>query len=400
MSKKHRFTTLLGQFNLQKFVSAVRKAKSEELSDSSWMQVLGRHLSEKSFYAFGFCSEFLVTSEDTLLFSYEASGDTKTARKKAVFHHKASTKRYEGTLYQFPHLNLTVERVWPGLFIDKHGNYWDVPATLAADLASVTSDSGARYHLSLHHISGAAKQVEGNKSSDVPATLLPGLYVKSAFSFKKNIDFWRSQAKKLKFVQPFDLFLSSPHVSGAGLIGVVATALVGDNSLRSPLDDQPKDYRRLDLYASRGKSAFLADLFATLSFSAQYGNFQRKFFDLTRIHGRLDVPSGSKFCSAAACLAKDIYKSQQLSLEAVQAVCPNPMVSFQQQIVGPFSFRVDSKIAVNLENQGCKVSLDNPVFAIEYALQVLFSAKAVAWDHDSPPGSNCIHHLYSSMRGK
>lgn len=90
MSKKHRFTTLLGQFNLQKFVSAVRKAKSEELSDSSWMQVLGRHLSEKSFYAFGFCSEFLVTSEDTLLFSYEASGDTKTARKKAVFHHKAS----------------------------------------------------------------------------------------------------------------------------------------------------------------------------------------------------------------------------------------------------------------------------------------------------------------------
>lgn len=361
------FTTLLGQFNLQKFVSSVRKTISEEHSDSSWLQVIGRHLSEKSFYAFGFFSEFLVTPEDTLLFSYEASGDKKAARKKAVFRHK------------FPHLNLTLERVWPGLFIDKHGNYWDVPVTLAADLASVTSDSGASYHLCLQHISGSAKQLEGEESSEVPANLLPGIYLKSAFSFKKNIDFWRSQAKKLKLVQPYDFFLSSPHVSATGLIGFVATALVGDNSLRSPLDDQPKDYRRFDLYASRGKSAFFADLFGSLSFSAQYGNFQRLGFDLTHIHGRLNVPSGSKFISAVTCLAQDLYKSQRPSLEAIQAVCPTATLSFQQQIVGPFSFRVDSEIAVNVKDKGWKLNVDNPVYAFEYALYVLGSAKAVAW---------------------
>ena len=120
---------------------------------------------------------------------------------------------------QFPRFNLTLERVWPGLFIDKHGNYWDVPVTLAADLASVTSDSGTGYHLSLQHISGSATPAEGNKTNEVPANLLPGLHLKSAISFKKNVEFWRSQGKKLKLVLPFDLFLSSSHVSGTCLIG-------------------------------------------------------------------------------------------------------------------------------------------------------------------------------------
>ncbi|XP_021756951.1 protein TRIGALACTOSYLDIACYLGLYCEROL 4, chloroplastic-like [Chenopodium quinoa] len=361
------FTTLLGQFNLQQFVSSVRKAKLEERSESSWLQTIGRHLSEKSLYAYGVCSEFLVTPEDKLHFSYEARGDRKTARKKAVFNHK------------FPHLDLTMEGVWPGLYIDKYGEYWEVPVTLAADLASVTSDSGASYHLCLQHISGLAKPVEGNESTEVPANLLPGLYLKSAFSFKKNIDFWRSEAKKLKYVQPYDFFLSGPHISGAGLIGVVATALVGDNSQRSPLDDQPKDYKRFDLYASMGRSAVLADLFASLAFSAQYGNFQKKAFDLTQIHGRLNFPSGSKFFSAATCLAQNLYKSERPSLEAVQAACPNATLSLQQQIVGPFSLRVDSELSVNLKNEGWKVNLDNPVIAIEYALYLLGSAKAVAW---------------------
>jgi len=50
------------------------------------------------------------------------------------------------------------------------------------------------------------------------------------------------------------------------------------------------------------------------------------------------------------------------------------------QIIGPFSFRVDSGVAVNLHpNREWKVNLENPVLAIEYALHVLGSAKAVAW---------------------
>lgn len=59
-----------------------------------------------------------------------------------------------------------------------------------------------------------------------------------------------------------------------------------------------------------------------------------------------------------------------------------PVVTFTiylLQIVGPFSFRIDSGVAVNLKNGEWHIDVDEPVFAIEYALQVLGSAKAIAW---------------------
>ena len=122
---------------------------------------------------------------------------------------------------QFPRHNLTMEAVWPGLFVDKPGSYWDVPFSVAIDLASVASDSGASYHLCMHHNSGLSKQFDGDLSNQVPSTLLPGLSVKSVFAFKKNIDIWRSKAQKLKMVQPFDIFLSNPHISASGIIGMI-----------------------------------------------------------------------------------------------------------------------------------------------------------------------------------
>jgi len=120
---------------------------------------------------------------------------------------------------QFPDHDLTLEAAWPGLSVDAQGNYWDVPVSMAADLASVSSDSGVSYHLCLQHILGSAKQVKSDESVEAPATVLPGLSLKSAFSLKRSIDFWRSQAKKLKMVQPFDIFLSDPHVSATGIVG-------------------------------------------------------------------------------------------------------------------------------------------------------------------------------------
>jgi len=47
------------------------------------------------------------------------------------------------------------------------------------------------------------------------------------------------------------------------------------------------------------------------------------------------------------------------------------------QIVGPFSFKVESGIEIDLRNGANPVTVDKTVFAIEYALQVLLSAKAV-----------------------
>ncbi|KAK9934145.1 hypothetical protein M0R45_021299 [Rubus argutus] len=364
------FGTLLGQFNLQRFISSVKKSESPPPdSASSWMQTLGKHLQDKSLYALSFCSELLLTPDDTLLLSVESYGDdNKKPRNKALFQHR------------FPHHNLSVEAVWPGLFVDKAGDYWDVPLSMSLDLATVASDSGASYHVCVHHNSGSPERFDSDRSDGIPASLLPGLAVKGAFSLKKSIYLWRSTAQKLKMVQPFDIFLSNPHVSASGIIGAAMNACFGEGSVRSQIeDDDPQGFRGFSLRAPGVKSAFLADMFASASFSAQHGNFQRLFLDLTRFHARLDFPSGAKFLSGATHLAEDYFRSQKPNLEAIQDICPNATLSFQQQIAGPISFRVDSRVAVELRNQNWNIRVDEPVFALEYALHVLGSAKAVAW---------------------
>ena len=117
-------------------------------------------------------------------------------------------------------------------------------------------------------------------------------------------------------------------------IGAAMTAAFGDNSSRAQLapQDDFQNLRGFRLQAPGVKSAFLADVFGTLSFTAQHGNFQRLFLDLSRFHACLDFPSGSKFLWGAICLAQDFFNSQQPSMEALQSVCPNTTLSFQQQV--------------------------------------------------------------------
>ncbi|KAI3684033.1 hypothetical protein L1987_84555 [Smallanthus sonchifolius] len=363
------FGTVLGQFNLQKLTSSIKKN-----DQSPWFQSIARHLSDKSLYAIDLCSEFFLTPDDSLLLSLESYGDDdyKTPRKKAVFHHK------------FLHHNLTLEAASPGLFVDKDGTFWDVPLTMAIDLASVaSSDSGPSYHICVNHNAGPPKEFGTHQNGAMIASLQPGLSATTAFSFKNSVDMWKSGAPKLKMVQPYDIFLSNPHISATGIIGGVMTACFGDNSVRVPPGDglNGSCCKGFGLGVRRGNCAILADSFATVALSAQHGTFQKMFLDLTRFQALLDFPSGSTFFSGAARLARDVYNSRAPNLEAVQEICPNTTLSFQQQLVGPFSFRVDSGVELDFKKgyNDRFLKVKDPVFAVEYALQVLGSAKAVAW---------------------
>lgn len=120
---------------------------------------------------------------------------------------------------QLPRHDLTLEALWPGLFVDNIGNYWDVPLSVAFDLASVASNSGSSYHLCIQHNSGHPKQFSGDETREIPPSLLPGLCAKAAFSIKKDEDIWRNKGGKLKMVQPYDVFSSDTHVSVSGIIG-------------------------------------------------------------------------------------------------------------------------------------------------------------------------------------
>ncbi|KAL4308058.1 hypothetical protein GQ457_01G048120 [Hibiscus cannabinus] len=356
-----------GQFNMRKFLSSLKENGGAAVSMRD-LKSAGRLLLDKSLYALGFSSEILLTPDDTLHFSSDSyyAHNPSIPRKKAVYHHK------------FPQHNLTIDAAWPALFVDKEtGDYWDVPFSMALDLASLPSDCGPSYHLCLHHNHGSPKQFQGDPIAQVPASLLPGFSAKCAFSYKKNVDIWRSKAQKLKMVLPYDIFLSGPHVSASGTIGASLSANFGESSAR--LAEEAKDIKQLSLHHPTLKSSLLGDIFASMSFTAQHGNFQRLFSDLTRFHACMDFPSGSKFLSGATQLAKDLLNSCQPSSEAIKTICPTTTLSLKQQIAGPFSFRVDSGVSIDFKDKSWRIQADQPVFAIEYALLVLCSAKAVAW---------------------
>ncbi|KAL1211911.1 Protein TRIGALACTOSYLDIACYLGLYCEROL 4 [Cardamine amara subsp. amara] len=367
------FVSLLGQFDVQRFVSEIKKnevfARGSSSTAASRLNAIGKHLKDKSLYALGFCSELLLTPDDTLLLTYDTyKGDLeKNPRAKAIFHHK------------FPLHNLTAEAVWPGLFVDKHGEYWDVPFSMAIDLASLPADSSPSYHLCLHHNSGSPKKFNSDTVEVPPPSLLPGLSLKSAVSYRTNMDLWRGTTPKLENRKPFDVFLSSPHVAVSGIIGSVMTAAFGENSIRSKSAKNNDDVGGFSLHFPSVNSGFMADALGRASLTAQYGSFQKLFFDLTRFHARLDFPHGLRFLTGATSVAQDLLNSRQPSLEAFQKICPEVSVSLQQQIVGPISFKAETGIKIELKNGANPMIIDNTVIALEYALEVLFSAKAVAW---------------------
>lgn len=172
-----------------------------------------------------------------------------------------------------------------------------------------TIDSSAGYHLSAHYNSGSPKQfeIESMQSQNdrvPPPALLPGLAFKSVFSYRKSIDIWRSEIPKLKRVLPYDAFLSNPHVSDSGMIGAAATTAFGENSARAQVDDDGQRSTGYCLQAAGLKASFLADIFGSVSFTAQHGNFQKLFLDLTQFQARLDFPSGSKFLLSATSVAQ------------------------------------------------------------------------------------------------
>lgn len=105
------------------------------------------------------------------------------------------------------------------------------------------------------------------------------------------------------------------------IVGTVITGSLGNGS----------NITKEDMFRG-ANSSISADLFASLVLSAQYGNFQRIFLDLTRFNIRVDFPSGSKFLCCAARMAYNLHNFQVLGLEAFGAICPKTTLSLQQQV--------------------------------------------------------------------
>jgi hypothetical protein len=114
--------------------------------------------------------------------------------------------------------------------------------------------------------------------------------------------------------------------------GAVASGSLGDCSKRISVPDETRKSNAFRVFRERNKFAAFADLFASVTFTAQHGNFQRLFLDLTRVSARFDISSGSLFLRGASRLARDFFFSRRPDLETFCDVCPDVIVSLQQQV--------------------------------------------------------------------
>lgn len=116
------------------------------------------------------------------------------------------------------------------------------------------------------------------------------------------------------------------------LTGSVFGAFLGDSLTKLSKDDKIQPFKPISLHAHGNNISVLVDLFASISFTAQHGNFQRLVFDLSRINSRLDFPSLAASLKGAVNMTHDLYTSKKLNMEALSAICPNVTLSLQQQV--------------------------------------------------------------------
>ncbi|KAK7329357.1 hypothetical protein VNO77_23518 [Canavalia gladiata] len=170
------------------------------------------------------------------------------------------------------------------------------------------------------------------------------LAFKSAFSYRKKVDIWRSYAPKLKFGQLYACFFQILHVYASGIIAI-------------------------HLLSEELKKLSDIELFKCLFFVSLHGKNMGGMYDLIWIYSIISLEFfNDKMLLQALLLGiirqehkcnKSSTRSSQFSKAqhgSCSGVLPDATLSLQQQIVGP-----------------------EPLFAWEYALQVLGSAKAVAW---------------------
>ncbi|KAF4395252.1 hypothetical protein CsatB_007150 [Cannabis sativa] len=357
----------IGQFRPKKLISSIKAEFTNEDTDFPSFKDVAKHVLEKSLYSFGLSTQFSPTPSTYIRWSTEGHGEEKRRRHKMMLFHKLTSH------------DITFEAAWPQLFIDHKGQYWDVPESISLDLLSLVSDSGFRYRLGLHKNSGHPDALNG-QIVDAPTSLLPGLCAKAAFSYEKSRDFWRKvqtredtieKTDRGLFWRPsYDVRLSEPHSAISGIIGGTCAAWFGDRA--NSMSAESKEYEGISA-STKKRSPLSADLFGSVCYTIQHGNFRKFYGDLTRVDARLDMSSASSF-------AKRILNGSKSSKMAEDPNShPRLNLTFQQQVGGPIVFRLDSRFLLDSSSGKHRPHMEDLICSFTYSFRLLQSGKAVFW---------------------
>ncbi|KAK7350517.1 hypothetical protein VNO77_09219 [Canavalia gladiata] len=345
---------MTGQFRPRKLIADIKNSISgvEEFNLSTVKDV-AKHFINKSLYSIGLTSQFSFNRSTSMLFAVEGHGEKEKLRPKVMVLHK------------LPDHDLTLEAAWPQLFVDHKGKYWDVPGSISVDLSSLVSKSGLRYHFGLHKNSGEP-QAMNTTDGNPPLSLLPGFCAKAAFSYEKIKYLWRgneAEGHNVSQGDSYDVCLKEPHAAISGIIGSNFVSWIWNGRNSSGIDARSR------------RSRLNADLFGSVCYSFQRGEFTKKFVDLTRVDARLDI-------SSASGLTKKIvnsFKSSTTDVSEQSSASPRLNLIFQQQVAGPVLFRADSRIALESFTRKHGVSIEEIIYSLSYSFKSLQSGKVVAW---------------------
>ncbi|KAG6507136.1 hypothetical protein ZIOFF_032477 [Zingiber officinale] len=375
---------LVGQFRPKKLITNIKKEVELGLEtfrhgdELEWSQLkrFAKHFVDKSLYAVGFFSQLSLTTDTSLLFNVENHGDKVGRRTKAMLLHKLENH------------DVTLEAAWPELFVDSKGSYWNVPTSISLDVSSLIPDSGLGYRFGLHKNDGQP-QALNSPSGGIPLTLLPGLCAKAAFSYEKSIDLWRKpekDSKARKSVEEldeysYDVRLGEPHAAISGIVGGTCAAWFGGDKSTNATVGYQQDVSEAGqsvILNSKRRNRFSADMFGSLLYTLQLGEFKKDFIDLTRIDARFDIHSASSFVKDAAYLISDIVKGR-VDREMNPLASPKFNLILQQQVAGPIVFRMDSRISLGCPSQKQLSRVEDVMFGLSYSFRLLQSGKILAW---------------------
>ncbi|KAJ4727324.1 Protein TRIGALACTOSYLDIACYLGLYCEROL 4 chloroplastic [Melia azedarach] len=357
---------LIGQLRPKKLISDIKR----EFSSSSGLELsvirdAAKHIVDKSHYAIGLCSQLSLGPSSSLLWSTERHGDKKRIRNKLMFYHK------------LPDHDITVDAAWPQLFLDHKGQYWDVPESISLNILSLVSDSGLRYRFGIQKNSSHPESVNA-ENGETPAALMPGLCAKAAFSYERSKDIWRRtvttndllvKTDKGQFMRPaYDVHLAEPHISISAIIGGTCEAWFGSKEANASQDGHVST-------TTKKRSPLSVDLFGSICSTLQHGKFRKPYGDLTRLDARLDISSFS--CLAQR--AMNTFSSNSVSNADNSLSSPRLNLIFQQQVLGPVVFGIDSKFLFDSSLGKHESSMEDVIYSLSYCLRLLHMGKVVAW---------------------
>lgn len=360
---------LVGQFRPKKLISDIKRefSAAEDL-ELSVFKSAAKHVLDKSLYSIGLCSQLSIGPSTSLLWSTERHGNKKGKRSKFMLYHK------------LPSHDITLEAAWPQLFIDHKAQYWDVPESVSLNMASLVPDSGLRYRFGIQKNGGqpeSANVIDG----EPPAALMPGLCAKAAFSYEQRKDMWRNKETKEdliiktdkgSFWRPaYDVRLREPHAAVSAIIGGTCAAWFGGK--KSSMASESQDGHIA--VTAKKRSPLSADLFGSLCCTVQHGKFRRIFADLTRVDARLDVSSVSGLAKSVL----NTFSHNPASGADNLLFSPRLNFIFQQQVLGPIVFRVDSKYFLDSSSGKDGSHMEDVIYSLSYSLRLLRSGKVVAW---------------------